>query len=401
MKRLSIIIGLLFCITAMASALDKYVSILPVAVNVYDTPTADGKVMGTIAPKQEVMVYVTNGDWTIIDYQGQVGYVASACLKKVDSETSTNTNQTQPQTTTPQQTQTKTEPQTAAQPQQQPQQQPATKPNATTEAQPKLNMPSKSLGNQTFSLYDQAESYKLINSRDNKSDLFDCGGSMYFELAYHMPTYVNPHHQDDWDGIPWLTPFHLHGGAFSMGGIIPVWGPIGLDLGWSMDITYGKYAINEFYYDVTHNNYTDQKYFGSQYKDASRFRLTMPFYLMPVFGLEVAHRQFVRLHTGPRFTLYFLDQVNFNYIDEYGDKKYDSYELYSIGEKNNAHRTFGISWYLGVSYSYKSIGFRVAYEWGLIGRYKNDYYNAGLNRKELYDPRYNNLTASLFIPINF
>lgn len=122
---------------------------------------------------------------------------------------------------------------------------------------------------------------------------------------------------------------------------------------------------------------------------------------MPVFGLEVAHRQFVRLHTGPRFTLYFLDQVNFNYIDEYGDKKYDSYELYSIGEKDNAHRTFGISWYLGVSYSYKSIGFRVAYEWGLIGRYKNDYYNAGLNRKELYDPRYNNLTASLFIPINF
>ena len=243
--------------------------------------------------------------------------------------------------------------------------------------------------------------HTLVNNKDNRSDLFDCGGALYLEFGYQRPTYTNPHKQDNWPGVPWTTPFSLNGGEFSMGGIIPVWGPIGLDLGFGMDVTYGKYKTDDFYFDVVHNNYGEPKLFGSQYDYASRFRLTMPFYLMPVFGMNVGYKQYVRLHTGPRFALYFEDLVSFHYINDKGKKDTDSYEFYGIGEEDNIQRAFDITWYLGVSYTYKSIGVRVAYEWGLIGRYKNEYYNEGLNRKELYDPRYNNLIISLFIPMYF
>ena len=379
---------------ATAFALDKYVSVLPIAASVYDTPTADGKVIGQIAPKAEVQVYVVNGDWAIVDYQGQVGYVATACLKKVETDTQTAAPQpsVEPQRTTQQPAQTTAQPKQQGQPKTQ-QQQPAA--NSEPASKPKSSQ------NEAFTLYDKSENYSLFNNKDNTSDLFDCGGTMYFEFGYQRPTYTNPHQEDDWAGVPWTTPFSLNGGMFSMGGIIPVWGPIGLDLGFGMDITYGKYKTDDFYYDVIHGDYGTPRSFGDQYDYASRFRLTMPFYLMPVFGLNVGYKHYVRLHTGPRFALYFLDQVDFHYVDENGKKQSSAYEFYGIGEDDNVQRVFDITWYLGISYSYKSIGVRVAYEWGLIGRYKNEYYNVGLDRKQLYDPRYNNLIISLFVPIYF
>ena len=162
MKRIPFIIGLLLCMATAAFALDKYVSVLPIAASVYDAPTAEGKVIGQIAPKGEVQVYVVNGDWAIVDYQGQVGYVATACLKKAETGTQTAEPQppVEPQSTAQPQTPATAQPQQTQQPQTQQTQQPQAQPQAQQPAaKPEPAPTPKTTQNTTFTLYDQAESY--------------------------------------------------------------------------------------------------------------------------------------------------------------------------------------------------------------------------------------------------
>ena len=361
MKRILLYIACL-CISVSAWANQRYSVILPVPVNVYENAIVDAKVIGTLSPKQTVDVYVVNGDWAIIQYEGGVGYVAAACLKEVKDEPAAATQQPAPA----EQPQAEPAPaQPAAQPQpvaSQPQK-PAETPRSTPAS------PSAGTGN---SYYEPFATYSLYSKDDPAADILDCRFNMYFTFSYLMST-----QKDMLAKQNILDP--LHGGQFEYGFVFKLWGPIGLDFNFGMDMSGRKYEPALPPYELSH-------------ECTKHLRLNMSMALRPVFGINLDTDWDLQVYTGPRFLLNFMD-LQRSEVGGEGDFGTDMEECDLFDKKKSICTPFTIPWGVGFGFNYKSIGMRVCYEWELYNRYKKDYQILG-------DHRYNYLVVSMYIPIH-
>ena len=388
MKRYILFI-LLYMMGAMAYAEKLYTVILPVPVSVYENAVTDAKVIGSLAPQQQVEVYVVNGDWAIIKYNNGVGYVAAACLKEV-----TTTTASAPQTTAQ-----KTEPAKAQPAKEQPA--PAT---STTPAQTKQSAPTpkvtemaapKSQKNDPYSPY---KTYTLRSKENRVSDFLRCKGQMYIALNYQRTTAFDPTAETGRNMLIRITaPFRngyeatttLNGGGFDFGGIVRIWGPIGLDMNFGLNYSIGKYdepsskSPSSDYYDKTRRSKLD-------YNVAIR----------PVFYVSLPKEWSVYAFSGPRFDFCFMDMER---SKGNMDNDFES-DFHFAGDKNAIFRALSIPWGVGLGIQHKHIGVRVNYEWDMFRDFKKDYKKNvfGNDSVKYFDYEYNEpfkyLTVSLVFP---
>ncbi len=396
MKRI-FIIAALCVIVCNAFAEELYTVCLPVPVSVYENAITDAKIIGSLAPKQEVEVYVVNGDWAIIKYNGGVGYVAAACLKKAETKP-VETNQSaqqiaQPSTQEPQQT-------VAEQPSVQ---QPVQETPTTQKEQPKPTVvkeeskptaetntgstkTTKNLALPQTDIYESYDTYTLISKKNRVADILECKGNMYITFDYLLDTrtdgYLMPYHNSGQNKI------NMHLGQFNFGCIAKLWGPIGLDFGFGLGVGGNKYDMPAP--PSSENDWT-------VFDKTIRFKLDYNLYLRPVFWVNVTDDISLHLVTGPRFDIIFLES-DYSSVD--GDRKFAGDVDYNSLNKNDPYRLVSIPWALGLGFTYNHIGFRIMYEWELYGGYRNKY--AALHPefdRNTMDAHHNCLTASIFIPI--
>ena len=364
MKRI-FIIAALCVIVCNAFAEELYTVCLPVPVSVYENAITDAKIIGSLAPKQEVEVYVVNGDWAIIKFNNGVGYVAAACLKKAD-------NQPSEEPSAQQETQ-----------QPAPQQQEKT----IAETKPTNTIITKKATYPNTDIYEPYEHYSLTSKSNRAADILRCQSNMYITFDYQLAQRHDPSATAYSNNGQ--TDINMHLGAFNLGGIARLWGPIGLDMGFGLGAGAGKYAQPA---QPQYGN--DGTYYV--FDKTIRFRLDYNVYLRPVFGLSITDDIALHLVTGPRFDFIFLEE-DFSYVD--GDRKFAGDVKYASLEKTDPYRLVSIPWSLGLGFSYKHIGFRIMYEWELYGGYRNKYAEEHSIDRATQDTRTNTFTASLFIPI--
>ena len=372
MKRI-LIIATLCALVSNVFAEELYTVCLPVAVSVYENAITDAKVIGSLAPKQEVEVYVVNGDWAIIKFNNGVGYVAAACLKKSESKPAEE-QQTQPTEQQPAQP-------VVEQPVvQQPVQPKEDKKQAET-TRPASTLTTKNMSLSQTEIYNPYETYRLTSKTNRVADILRCKSNMYITFDYQLSMLSDPY----------MTPFYnnfqdkvnIHLGAFNFGGIVRLWGPIGLDMGFGLGVGAGKY---------------DQPAAG--YERTIRFKLDYNLYLRPVFWVNVTNDISLHLLTGPRFDLVFLEE-DFSYNaagkrDFGGDVEYAD-----IVEKGRPYRSLEIPWGLGLGFNYKHIGLRLIYEWELYGGFTDKFVQEKMIDRTLCDAKHNAFTLQLYIPLLF
>lgn len=391
MKRYILFI-LLYLMGTMAYAEKLYTVILPVPVSVYENAVTDAKVIGSLAPSQQVEVYVVNGDWAIIKYNNGVGYVAAACLKEVTTSA----------TTTPQNAAPKNEPAKV-----QPAKEQSTPATSTTPAQTKQSTPApkvvqheetaapKSQKNNPYSPY---KTYTLRSKENRVSDFLRCKGQMYIALNYQRTTAFDPTAETGRNMLIRITaPFRngseatttLNGGGFDFGGIVRIWGPIGLDMNFGLNYSIGKYdepsskSPSSDYYDKTRRSKLD-------YNVAIR----------PVFYVSLPKEWSVYAFSGPRFDFCFLDMER---SKGNMDNDFES-DFHFAGDKNAMFRALSIPWGVGLGIQHKHIGVRVNYEWDMFRDFKKDYKKNvfGNDSVKYFDYEYNEpfkyLTVSLVFP---
>ncbi|MDD6356948.1 MAG: hypothetical protein PUG15_02480 [Bacteroidales bacterium] len=386
MKRYILFI-LLYLMGTMAYAEKLYTVILPVPVSVYENAVTDAKVIGSLAPSQQVEVYVVNGDWAIIKYNNGVGYVAAACLKEVTTSA----------TTTPQNAAPKNEPAKV-----QPAKEKSTPATSTTPAQTKQSTPApkvvqheetaapKSQKNNPYSPY---KTYTLRSKENRVSDFLRCKGQMYIALNYQRTTAFDPTAET---GLRIKAPFRigseatttLNGGGFDFGGIVRIWGPIGLDMNFGLAYGAGKYDEPSW-----NKN-------GVQYESTRRSKLDYNVAIRPVFYVSLPKEWSVYAFSGPRFDFCFMDMER---SKGNMDNDFES-DFHFAGDKNAIFRALSIPWGVGLGIQHKHIGVRVNYEWDMFRDFKKDYKKNifGNDSVKYFDYEYNEpfkyLTVSLVFP---
>lgn len=374
MKRFVIIAALTLSMVS-AFAEEIYNVCLPVAVSVYENAVTDAKIIGTLSPKQAVEVYVVNGDWAIIKYNGGVGYVAAACLKKAEPAAATDVAAETQQPVAQQPAEPAQQQPVSVQQQPQPKK-PEPKP---VEPEPTTTLTTKGMQLPKTNFFEPYKPYRMTSSSNRVADVLYCKGQMYLTFDYQMVRLNDP-----------LLTFaknnqyemNIHMGAFNFGGIARLWGPIGLDMGFGLSVGGSNYDVPQDGYERT-----------------TRFKMDYNLYLRPVFWLNITDDIALHLVTGPRFDLVFLETD-----DSYGSNgksDFGKHVAYAHLEKEQPYRFLQIPWGLGLGFNYKHIGFRVLYEWELFGGYKDKWLaDNGIDRT-IADARHNTLSVQVYIPIMF
>ena len=241
-------------------------------------------------------------------------------------------------------------------------------------------------------VYQSYRSYEVTSKHNPVADILHCRNSMYIHLGYDMAQIYEANYKTFQD-------VKLHGGLFDFGGIVRLWGPLGLDFGFGFNAC-GSDKIQPFRTDVMT---------WDGYEKTYRFKIDYRVNLMLVFWANVTDDIAVHLATGPRFYINFSDYER-SYINGESDFGTD-YEYFDItgNKKNNRnrYRCIGTAWSVGIGFNYKHIGVRVSYEMELYGRYRDswtervgDYeFPFFYDRLASGDPRFHHLNVSLFIPL--
>ncbi len=380
MKRF-LIIAALSVISFNVMAEELYSVCLPVPVSVYENAVTDAKIIGTLSPKQEVEVYVVNGDWAIIKYGNGVGYVAAACLKKVVTSSAQGEQSAFEQPSV--------QPAVGQKPVADPK--PAVEQKPVVEEKPASTLTTKNMKLPVTDIYEPFASYTLLSSRNKVADVLYCKGHMYITFDYQMTTRIDPVltaiNNNGQDKI------NLHMGQFNFGGIAKLWGPIGLDFGFGLGVGGAKYDL-----PAPSKYGSDGKYYV--FDKTTRFKLDYNLYLRPVFWMNVTDDISLHLFTGPRFDIIFLED---DHSSVNGDRKFAGDVDYAgIGGKGKyPYRILSIPWGVGLGFNYKHIGVRVMYEWEIYGGYTDKYATEHGIDRTMFNAHQNCLTAQLFIPIIF
>ena len=240
-------------------------------------------------------------------------------------------------------------------------------------------------------VYQSYRNYDLFSKENPVSDILYCRNIMYIQLGYDMAKIYEPNTKVFEDT-------KLHGGLFDFGGIVRLWGPLGLDFGFGLDAC-GSDKINPFRQEVK---------MWDGYEKTYRFKLDYRINMMLVFWANVTDDISVHLATGPRLYLTFSDYER-SYINGESDFGTD-YKYCDITDKKsnkNRYRCVGTAWSVGVGFNYKHIGVRISYELELYGRYRDSWTERVgdletpfvYDRATMGDPHYHHLNVSLFIPL--
>lgn len=185
-----------------------------------------------------------------------------------------------------------------------------------------------------------------------------------------------------------------HGYSITSDYIQPIWGPFGITFNWmDMTMTFGKWDTNKLKTGVP----------SEATGDAMMFSWGIG--IMPTFGVNFGNAS-LRIYGGIKGYLTFFDGPN-------------EYPLNSSNEKNRSSiGSFAFANFIAGAdlLVTKHFGFRFTYQWGWTQRMKKAFYEGGASEKsqaikdtynpngwtkDMYNPRYDFLSAGILINFDF
>lgn len=209
---------------------------------------------------------------------------------------------------------------------------------------------------QAQNIFQPYSTYTLEQKEDKLSDILYVDSAMMMIFGYENFKWNDPVN-------PAGNPiYQLHGFKYDADAIIPIWGPVALDLNFiGFNGAFGRYD-GEFACQMSWN-------IG----------------VMPMLGVQF-NRFKIHLFGGVKGYLSFLLDGT------------DSFPLTTLSSKQKSIGRIGfLTAPLGIDLIYKNIGLRVSYEKGITGRLKDKWYEENAMPRELYNPRYDMLSVSLII----
>ena len=229
--------------------------------------------------------------------------------------------------------------------------------------------------------------YDLQQKTNRLPEILRCESGMNLHFGYSQLMWHNPASSDmvffnAENGYVYPETYTLYGLHYGSDYLLPIWGPIGLDIKW-LGITAGFGKIKNQYLDVN-----TMMVDPSRSDEEGASFISWDFGLMPVFNVMVKDNFQIRAFGGIRAYITFLMDGN------------DSFHLTTLSDgKENWGRGAWLNSAFGAEVVIKKVGIRFSYENGLTGRMKDKFYSDDKSTVEefrkVYNPRYKSISLSL------
>ncbi len=236
-------------------------------------------------------------------------------------------------------------------------------------------------------LYDFYKSYDNIQKEDNTANYLFCREALNMSVMFSSMPLINKAPMAE-QFLPSMTGTLAQNYGFSMTAdyLLPIWGPLGISFNWlDLTMSFGNWDVTKLKTGVA----SDSK------QDAMLFSWGIG--VMPTFAVNFGNAS-LRLFGGIKGYISFFDGPNGYPLNSSNESKRKS-----IGSFAYANFIAGAD--LMVT---KVFGFRFTYQWGWTNRLKDNFYDPtkdmykeynqiGAVGREMYNPRYDILSAGIII----